>query len=156
MDILTIMDLAAEVEEGAADLYHTYSQRFFSTPEGYAFWEELCREEKRHADTARTYRRRRVDLPFRTSMQHPELIADLWNIKRYLRRQMERDPQEEYISNSLQVAYRLETMMAHAHLHHLSEIGDPLLTRLMMKLGDADHAHQEKIKVLARAFPSGD
>jgi len=54
MDVLAIMDLAAELEERVALLYHNYSAHFHASQAGFLFWEHLSLEEKRHADMVRT------------------------------------------------------------------------------------------------------
>lgn len=144
MDILSIMEISAEIEDRAALLYHTLSLRFKKNPSGYNFWEKLSREEKAHADKVRTYCRQRLNLPvYRKG--HPELIDELENLKKHILKKINEAP-DKSISEALQMAYHIEGLMAHAHLSRICEIKDPLLAKLLIKLGYEDRHHQERIR----------
>lgn len=152
MDILTIMEVAADIEDRASQLYHLYSKRFNKNPDGYVFWEKLSREEKKHADSVRTYRRQRLELPS-YHKPHPELLKELETVRKFIIQQIDQST-EDSITSALNIAYRIEGLMAHAHLSRICEIGDPLLTKLLMKLGYEDRNHQEKIRHFGWIVPS--
>ncbi len=153
MDILTIMDLAAEMEDRAALLYHSYSRHFKDNPQACTFWEGFCLEEKKHADMVRTYRRQRLNLPvYRNS--HPYLEDEIEAALSTLIGNLKR-VEHEHISSALLAGYRLEGLMVHAHLHRIGEVGDPILAKLFIKLGQEDRHHQEKIRQIAKVFPHG-
>ena len=149
MDILSLMDLAAEVEDRAALLYHTFSRRFRETPAGCEFWERLSLEEKHHADTVRTYRRERLLLPVRPSVD-AHVLERLETARSFLGERL-RAADEDTFTLALSTAYRLEGILEHAHVDRAGEVHDPLLARLMVKLGAEDRHHLEMVVRMARS-----
>ncbi len=151
MDILSIMDTAAVVEDRAALLYHSFSQRFLENQAGFTFWEQLSLEEKGHADIVRTYRRQWLVIPCQ-HRSHPRLLAKLESIQAFIVREL-REPSLETISRALETAVYLETMMQHSHLAYIQELGDPILTKLLNRLGHEDQRHREWISRMSAVFP---
>ena len=151
MDVLAIMDLAAELEERVALLYHNYSAHFHASQAGFLFWEHLSLEEKRHADMVRTYRHQRLLLPV-CRRSHPDLLRDLEQVRRAALQEL-RQVEREHIREALEVAQAVENQLCRAHLSHISTVADPVLVRLLGRLGQEDQRHLEKIAVMARGLP---
>ncbi len=150
MDILAVLDAAAELEDRVALLYHTFSQRFRTNPSGFSFWEQVSMDEKRHADMVRTYRRQRLILPV-SRRDHPGLQRELEEVRRLVMEDL-RQAEQEHIHTALEVAYQLEERLCQAHLSRVTEVVDPLLTKLLGKLGHEDRRHQERILHMARSL----
>ncbi len=150
MDIIALMDLATEIEETTAVLYRGFSNQFQSNPEGFHFWEEIARDEQRHADMIKVFRRKRLSmiLPRKT---HPKTGADFRLMLSEVRRKAG-FAEATSIGQALQAALEVEQGLQRIHTSTCRGISDPMFVRLMTRLGDADTAHLHRIKAIARQF----
>jgi hypothetical protein len=151
MDMNSLMDLAAAIEDETGALYRAFSTQFQSNPEGYRFWEEIAREEHRHADMIRVCKRQRhsIIMPRRL---HTEAGMEFNRALSAIRQRRAGDTDGASIGQALETALEIERILHRLHSSTCRGIAEPMFVRLMSRLCDADAAHQHKIQLVCRSF----
>lgn len=138
---LQLLDVAVEVEEGAARIYDQLALRFATHQEYGPLFTGLAAEEREHADRVRALRAWADDNAAEVRSVDPSDLAILLTLVQDIEVMLRDDPRRVSLTSALATSFRLEKALATAHAELVARSLGPQATALFRDLSQDDSAH---------------
>ena len=142
-DIISFIDMAIELELGAARLYNLFAQH---CSEDFKFWIQLEMEEKNHAALLKAGKAFAGVNKFPSSMI-PENLTQMRESLRQIENGEKKFLENPTRSRAFDIAFEIENSAVEMHYQQYMEAeSDDDLAEIFKKLNRADSHHAERIK----------